>query len=300
MKIAASRLSSFRLPVLCLLLALSMTGCWIPASSGSPSTPVSLNLPTATPTASETFTPEPTATETPTEELVPLDVETEEVTPTPEFTDEFGGTEVAQLDVTDEIFVPNDADVQTGPLPTDPDPLIQAATDIVATVTQETLDLTATAERVFQVDTATATPENLIPTLTPTQEFSVISPTTAPLTGNTGGSCTRVVQAGDNLFRMSLQYGVSIRDIAAANGIANPDLIIVGQTLNIPNCSGGVTNPGGSTGGGSAGGITHIVEQGETLYQISLQYNVPIRNIAAANGIQNVNLIYFNQQLTIP
>lgn len=294
MKIAASRLSSFRLPVLCLLLVLSMTGCWIPASSEVPETPVSLNLPSPTPTASETFTPEPTVTETPTEDLEALAVDTEEVT------EEVGITEVAQLDVTDEVIVPDDANAQTGPLPTDPDPLIQAATDIVATVTQEALDLTATQENVFIVPTPTVTPENLIPTLTPTQEFA-IAPTTQPITGNTGsGSCTRVVQAGDNLFRISLQYGVQIRDIAAANGIANPDLIIVGQTLNIPNCSGGVTNPGGSTGGGSAGGITHVVEQGETLYQISLQYNVPIRSIAAANGIQNVNLIYFNQQLTIP
>jgi LysM repeat protein len=296
MKIAASRLRSFRLPILCLLLAFSVAGCWIPASSENPETPVSLNLPTATPTASETFTPEPTVTETATEDLDAFAAETEEVT---EATEEFGGTEVAQLDVTDDIIVPDDFDAQVGPLPTDPDPLIQAATDIVATVTQESIDATATQEALFLVPSATITPENIIPTLTPTQEFSSIVPTTAPVPG---GSCTHVVRAGDNLFRLSLQYNVPIRDIAVASGVANPDLIIVGQTLTIPNCAGGSVSPGvpgGSTGGG-AGGITHVVEQGETLYQISVRYNVPIRSIAAANGIQNVNLIYFNQRLTIP
>lgn len=297
---AASRLSLFRLPAMCLLLIFALTGCWIPASNENPETPVSMNLPTAT------FTPEPTATITPepteteeivTEEFDSLAAETEESffdeeTETPEA----GLTEVAQID-----FTPEDPffdDLNAGQLPTHEDPMIQAATDIVATVTQEVLDATATAESLYLIPTATDTPEVAIPTLTPTPEFGVGGfATSAPVLS--GGQCTHVVRAGDNLFRLSLQYNVPIRDIAVASGVANPDLIIVGQTLTIPNCSGG-TSGGGTTGGGSAGGITHVVEQGETLYQISVRYNVPIRNIAAANGIQNVNLIYFNQRLTIP
>jgi LysM repeat protein len=294
MKIAASRLSSFRLPILCLLLVVSMTGCWIPASSDNPETPVSLNLPTATDFPTDTPTPEPTLTETPTEDLSALAGITEEVT------EEFGGTQVAQLDVTDEVLPTDGFVIQDGPLPTDPDPLVQAATDIIATITQESLDLTATAISDFLVPTATETPQGIIPTITATAGFSTsAAPTSAPIPG---GSCTHVVRAGDNLFRLSLQYNVPIRDIAVASGVANPDLIIVGQTLTIPNCSGGSVSPGvpGGGSGGSAGGILHTVEQGETLYEISVRYNVPIRNIAAANGIQNVNLIYFNQQLTIP
>jgi LysM repeat protein len=291
MNIAASRLSSFRLPILCLLLVFAMTGCWIPASSENPETPVSLNLPTQTLPPTDTATPEPTETEAPTEDLDALAADTEEVT------EEVGLTEVAQLDATDEVPPVDDFDLQDGPLPTDPDPLVQAATDIIATITQEALDLTATDEDVFLVDTATVTPQGPIPTLTSTPDFSVTPTTSAPIPG---GSCTHVVRAGDNLFRLSLQYNVPIRDIAVASGVANPDLIIVGQTLTIPNCSGGSVSPGVPGGGGSAGGILHTVEQGETLYQLSVRYNVPIRSIAAANGIQNVNLIYFNQQLTIP
>jgi LysM repeat protein len=57
------------------------------------------------------------------------------------------------------------------------------------------------------------------------------------------------VQAGQNLFRISLRYGVSISSIAAANGIANVNLIYVGQRLYIPcpgSTSGGNTNAGGT------------------------------------------------------
>ncbi len=42
------------------------------------------------------------------------------------------------------------------------------------------------------------------------------------------------VVSGDNLYRISLHYGVSMYAIAEANGITNLNLIFVGQTLCIP------------------------------------------------------------------
>jgi LysM repeat protein len=43
-----------------------------------------------------------------------------------------------------------------------------------------------------------------------------------------------VVVSGDNLYRISLHYGVSMYAIAEANNITNLNLIYVGQTLCIP------------------------------------------------------------------
>jgi uncharacterized protein YraI len=45
---------------------------------------------------------------------------------------------------------------------------------------------------------------------------------------------THVVQAGENLFRISLNYGVNMYDVARLNGITNLALIYVGQVLLIP------------------------------------------------------------------
>ncbi len=45
---------------------------------------------------------------------------------------------------------------------------------------------------------------------------------------------THVVQAGENLFRIALRYGVSMWDIAKLNNIINLRLIYAGQVLLIP------------------------------------------------------------------
>ncbi|GAB4575120.1 MAG: hypothetical protein Kow0077_25090 [Anaerolineae bacterium] len=55
-------------------------------------------------------------------------------------------------------------------------------------------------------------------------------PRTAP-----DGSTIHVVQAGENLFRIALRYGVSVDAIVAANGLGSQDAILaVGQQLIIP------------------------------------------------------------------
>ncbi|NJL55963.1 LysM peptidoglycan-binding domain-containing protein [bacterium] len=48
------------------------------------------------------------------------------------------------------------------------------------------------------------------------------------------GVVIHVVQRGENLFRIALNYGLTVEEIAAANGISNPASIIVGQRLIIP------------------------------------------------------------------
>ncbi|NDJ76603.1 MAG: LysM peptidoglycan-binding domain-containing protein [Chloroflexi bacterium] len=45
---------------------------------------------------------------------------------------------------------------------------------------------------------------------------------------------THVVQVGENLFRISLRYNVTINALVRANGIPNPSLIYPGQVLTIP------------------------------------------------------------------
>jgi LysM repeat protein len=47
------------------------------------------------------------------------------------------------------------------------------------------------------------------------------------------------VQAGQNLFRIGLQYGCTVAELAAYNGIVNPDYINVGQEIRIPATCGG-------------------------------------------------------------
>jgi rare lipoprotein A len=45
------------------------------------------------------------------------------------------------------------------------------------------------------------------------------------------GGGVYVVQSGDTLSGIAAEFGTTVEDLAAANGVANPDLIYAGQTL---------------------------------------------------------------------
>ena len=94
----------------------------------------------------------------------------------------------------------------------------------------------------------------------------------------------------ENLFRISLYYGLPYQTVAAANGIINPDLIYAGQRLIIPS-----EVPAEPTGE-----KIHVVQPGENLFRIALKYGVTVEALAVANDISNVNLIYPGQRLVIP
>ena len=59
------------------------------------------------------------------------------------------------------------------------------------------------------------------------------TPQTAP---QAGYSCVAyyTVQAGDNLYRISLKYNVSMAALMAANGITNPNVVYAGQSSVYP------------------------------------------------------------------
>ena len=60
-------------------------------------------------------------------------------------------------------------------------------------------------------------------------DYSGYSETESYAPGEMAGSY--VVQSGDTLSGIAAQLGTSVEDLAAANGIANPDFVYAGQTL---------------------------------------------------------------------
>ncbi len=115
------------------------------------------------------------------------------------------------------------------------------------------------------------------------------------------------VAPGENLFRISLRYGVTVQAIAAENNITNPNLIFVGQQLVIPGTSGGTTAPPPQDGGDtsapppapSGDTTTYTVVPGDTLANIARRFGTTYQAIAALNNIANPNLIFVGQVLTI-
>jgi LysM repeat protein len=118
--------------------------------------------------------------------------------------------------------------------------------------------------------------------------------------GDSGQQTTHVVAPGENLFRISLRYGVSIAAIQSANGIANSNLIFVGQQLIIPGGSGTTAPPPTTNNPPPAAPSSYTVVPGDTLGAISRRFNTTVQAIASANGIANPNLIFVGQVLNIP
>jgi LysM repeat protein len=115
------------------------------------------------------------------------------------------------------------------------------------------------------------------------------------------------VSWGDTLTRIANRFGTSLTAILQANPqITNPNLIFVGQELEIPtgeNPTATPIPPPGTTPNPTpppTSSQTYIVRPGDTLSAIARRFNTTIAAIAQASGITNINLIYVGQRLVIP
>ncbi|TVS01995.1 MAG: LysM peptidoglycan-binding domain-containing protein [Cyanobium sp. PLM2.Bin73] len=103
-----------------------------------------------------------------------------------------------------------------------------------------------------------------------------------------------VVREGDTLSDIAARHQVSLTRLMQANGISDPDLVVVGQRLTIP---GGSARPAAS---GSASSGTVTVQPGDTLSDIAARHGVGVTRLMQANGISDANLVMVGQRLTIP
>jgi LysM repeat protein len=105
------------------------------------------------------------------------------------------------------------------------------------------------------------------------------------------------VRSGDTLGTIASRHGTSVAALVQANRLSNPNLIRIGQVLQVP-------ASGSSAGGGrgvrppSGGATHHVVRAGQTLSAIAARYQVPVGQIVAANGITG-DRIYVGQQLRL-
>lgn len=106
--------------------------------------------------------------------------------------------------------------------------------------------------------------------------------------GNASGTYT--VQPGDTLSGIAARYGTSADALASLNGIANKNLIYVGQVIKL---SGSAPAPA------QGGGETYTVVAGDTLSGIAQRYRTNYQTLAALNGIADPNKIYPGQVLKV-
>ena len=132
-----------------------------------------------------------------------------------------------------------------------------------------------------------------IPTATPAEATDApliieVSPTPGTVGDNTSAY---TVQPGDTLTRIARQFGTTAPALAELNGITNTNQISVGQVLRVPSSE---------VPTATATPQLYTIQPGDSLYQVSLQFNVPLADLIKANNITNANQISIGQQIVIP
>jgi LysM repeat protein len=102
---------------------------------------------------------------------------------------------------------------------------------------------------------------------------------------------THTVEQGDTLSAIAEHYGVSAEELAAANGISDPDRIYAGQVLTVGDGGPAVAPPTERV---------HIVVAGETLSSIAGDYGFTLAELLDLNGLEDANYIYEGQALSLP
>ncbi len=139
----------------------------------------------------------------------------------------------------------------------------------------------------------------------------------APAANNlTGGFSEVSIRPGDTLYSLSRRYGVSERNILAANNLDSAADIQAGRTMVIPPASyrpGQDTPQSGSsrslsrsqlvaatgTNANSGSTTTHVVQNGDTAYNIARRYNMTPAELAERNSLESPDKIRLGQRLNV-
>lgn len=121
------------------------------------------------------------------------------------------------------------------------------------------------------------------------------------------------VQSGDTLVNIALQYNVTVEDIAAASGLANVDVLDIGQRLVIPvdgvipadspaeaPAEAADAAPAEESVAEEASDQIHVVQFGDNLFRIGLIYGCKHEELATYNSLANPDTLEVGQEIRIP
>ena len=99
-----------------------------------------------------------------------------------------------------------------------------------------------------------------------------------------------MVSSGDSLWSLATKYDTEVRIIKEINYIES-DLLSINDTLLIPLSKMKTNN--------FIPYEMHIVSEGDTLWDISKKYGIPIKDLLRINSLKETSYLQLGQQLTI-
>jgi N-acetylmuramoyl-L-alanine amidase len=111
-----------------------------------------------------------------------------------------------------------------------------------------------------------------------------------------GGGYT--IQPGDTLSGIAASAGMSVADLAAANGLDPAGIIVAGNSLTVP--GGGSASSGTSSGAAPAVQGGYIVRPGDTLSALAAGAGVSVADMAAMNGLDPDGILVAGTPIKLP
>ncbi len=115
-------------------------------------------------------------------------------------------------------------------------------------------------------------------------------------TGTAGaGTVSYQVAPGDTLSEIAVRFDTTVARLVELNGLANPDLIFAGATLQVPASDGG----GGGAPQAASGERWYRVQPGDTLSGIAARTGIPLQTVIAVNGMSSANRLLAGDVLSL-
>ena len=114
--------------------------------------------------------------------------------------------------------------------------------------------------------------------------------------GQAGASVAHTVMPGETLWSIAAANNFSTRALAAANGLPETAILVVGQTIQIASegQAGGAVHAPPAAGGG------YTVRRGDTFIAIAARAGVGLSRLAAANGLDPRATLPAGRTLRVP
>ena len=107
------------------------------------------------------------------------------------------------------------------------------------------------------------------------------------------------VKKGDSLWKISRDFGISLKELMEANGLLENSTIQVGQKLVVSAVDTGPPSIEINASQESASSQAYTIVKGDTLSRIAKNFNTSINDIRVANNLRS-DVIQLGQKLTIP
>ncbi|AIQ96531.1 LysM domain-containing protein [Prochlorococcus sp. MIT 0801] len=101
-----------------------------------------------------------------------------------------------------------------------------------------------------------------------------------------------IAKSGDTLFKISKEYGVTLKELMYKNNFNDATKIIEGEVIIIPHKE--IDKYKNNEY------VTYKVSKGDTLYKIARDYNVSLNDIISMNNLKNDSYLKLNQIIFLP